>query len=211
MKKIYFVRHGQSEGNVGPLRQSAETPLTEKGREQAAYIAKRAKNLPIEAIVASPMTRARDTAEVISGEIGLSIEFSDLFVERRRPSVSLGKPKDDPEMVALEEAIRNNFHAAPYTRLSDEENFEDLKERARQALDFLASREEEHILVVTHGFFLRVVLALVTLGESLTGEECGKFVRTFETENTGVSVFLYDENRPNRWRLWVWNDHAHLG
>lgn len=210
MKKIYFVRHGESEGNVGPLRQSSNTPLTEKGRRQAIFIAERAKKLPVEAIIASPMKRAEETAQIIVEKVGLNLEYSNLFVERRRPSVSLGKPKDDPEMLALEKTIRDNFHSAPYARHSDEENFEDLRDRAEKALQFLVSRPEQNILVVTHGFFLRIMLAFVTLGASLTGEECGKFIRTFETENTGLTVFEYDKER-NRWVVLAWNDHAHLG
>ena len=211
MKRIYFVRHGESEGNVGALRQDASTRLTERGREQALFIAKRVQKLPIEKIVSSPMARASDTAKVISEIINLPIEFSDYFVERRRPSISLGKPKDDPEMLALEKQLRDNFHTAPYPRHSDEENFEDLKDRAKNVLNFLSSCKENHILVVTHGFFLRIVLALATLGDSLTGDECGKFIRTFETENTGLTIFEYEEGKAHPWKVFVWNDHAHLG
>jgi probable phosphoglycerate mutase len=210
MKKIYFVRHGESEGNAGPLRQSATTPLTEKGREQAIFIAKRVKKLPAEIIIASPMKRAEETAKFIAEGTGLITEFSDLFVERRRPSISLGKPKDDSEMLALEKILRES-HLIPGFRHSDEENFDDLKERAQKALAYLAARPEEHILVVTHGFFMRILVALITMGDTLTAVECEQFIRTFHMENTGLSVFGYDEKEKSPWWLWVWNDHAHLG
>ncbi|MDP2655923.1 MAG: histidine phosphatase family protein, partial [bacterium] len=80
-KTVYFVRHGQSEGNVGTVFQPLNSPLTEKGREQAEYIAERAASLSFESVVSSPLTRARETAEAIAKRTKKSIEFSDLFVE----------------------------------------------------------------------------------------------------------------------------------
>jgi len=44
-KTIYLVRHAESEGNAGKVNNTHETPLTEKGRAQAALIAR--KNHPI--------------------------------------------------------------------------------------------------------------------------------------------------------------------
>ncbi|HTH93327.1 MAG TPA: histidine phosphatase family protein [Candidatus Paceibacterota bacterium] len=211
MKKIYFVRHGQSEGNSGPIRQTAETPLTEKGREQAQIVAKRCKNIPTELMVCSTMVRTRQTADAILAEVPQPVEYSDLFVERRRTSDELGKPKDDPKALEVEKVIVEHF-AEPGFRYSDEENFDDLKERAKKALEYLANRPEETILVVSHGFFMRVLMSYVVFGDELTGKECQQFIRKFETENTSISVI---EGMPvplgMRWSMWIWNDHAHLG
>jgi broad specificity phosphatase PhoE len=105
-------------------------------------------------------------------------------------------------------------------RVEDGENFDDLKSRALAALDFLERRPEENILVVTHGFFLRVLAASVLFGGNLTGEFLRAFALGMLTKNTGLFVF---ENNPevarssgqfyttaSRWRIMVWNDHAHL-
>ena len=211
VKKIYFIRHGESEGNKGPIRQNAETPLNEKGRMQAQVVATRCKNLPIEAIVSSTMTRARETAEYILEKLPKPIQYSDLFVERRRSSEVLGKPKNDPESLRVEKIIEEHFHQ-PGFRHSDEETFEDLKERARKALVCLTEQKEDNILVVTHGFFLRVVVAYMLFGDGLTGETCVEIIRKLEMENTGITVFEYRENHSRSpWMLWIWNDHAHLG
>lgn len=211
MKKIYFVRHGESEGNIGPIRQTAASSLTQKGIEQASFVAQRASKLPVDILISSTMTRAKETAQVISEKISKSIEYSDMFVERRRPSEVLGKPKNDPIALTAEKEIGENF-SKPSWRLSNEENFDDLKNRALQALQYLGNRPEENILVVTHGFFLRIVMACVVFGKDLSGEECERFIRTFHMENTGITVFGYDDNKnENPWWLWVWNDHAHLG
>lgn len=208
---MYFIRHGESEGNTGPIRQDSFSELSDRGRKQAAFMAERVSKLPVEILVASTMTRAQQTAFIIGEKIGKKVVSSDLFVERRRPSAQTGKPKDDPEAALIDKDIWNNFSTAEY-RHSDEENFEDLRDRARQALEFLANRPEEHIAVVTHGFFMRIVMAYVVFQERLTGKECELFMRTFRMENTGLTILKYagsDQEPP--WWLWTWNDHAHLG
>jgi len=210
MKKIYFVRHGESEGNAGPVRQTKLSPLTKKGKQQANSVAKRCAEFPIETIICSTMTRAKETAEIILKNISKPIEYSDLFIERRRPKEVYGKPKDDPIGIEVEKSIENNFHL-PGFRFSNEENFEDLKKRAREALQYLANRKEENILVVTHGLFMRILVAYVLFGEKLTGEECSNFMKGLYMENTGISAFEYGEiEKIPHWWLWMWNDHSHL-
>jgi len=211
MKRIYFVRHGESEGNVGPLRQTSTSTLTEKGKEQAAFVAERSAKLEFEVLISSTMNRAKETAEIVGTKTGKAIEYSDLFVERRRPSEMLGKRKDDPIGLHVEKEIIENFTQSGW-RFSDEENFDDLKKRALAALQYLADRPEETMLVVTHGFFMRIVMASVVFGDTLQAEECEAFIRTFSMENTGITVLEYSEGKKvNPWELIVWNDHAHLG
>ncbi len=212
MKKVYFVRHGESESNAGNLRGTHETPLTEKGREQAAFIAERIAKLPVDILVSSTMTRACDTAGYIAEKIAKDIQFSDLFVEARTALEIRGKPRDSEEAIRVTKLFFENF-GKPDWRYSDEENFFDLKERAAKALEFLAARPEENIAVVTHGFFMRIVIAYAVFGEKLTATECQQFTRTFHMENTGLSILGHDpaEDALWPWWLWVWNDHAHLG
>lgn len=210
MKKIYCVRHGESEGNVGPIRQTALTSLTQKGRDQSTIIAERVAKLPIEVILSSTMNRARETTEIVKNKVVTPVEYSDLFAERRRPSIVLGKPKNDPAVRAAEREIRKRF-SEPGFRFSDEENFDDLKLRAKQALEYLARRKEKEILIVTHGYFMRVIVATIVFGDSLTSETCERFIQTFFMENTGITVLCHDRKEPKPWWVWIWNDHAHLG
>jgi broad specificity phosphatase PhoE len=211
MKKIYLIRHGQSEGNIaGAPRQGPTASLTEKGLRQVETIAERCSRLPIDAFISSTMKRAIQTSDVISKKIGRQYETSDLFVERRRPSVQIGAKPDHPEGFSAEAAIIANF-AKPGYRHSDEENFEDLKDRAKRALAYLKSRKEEHILVVTHGLFSRVIVAYAFFGDALTGAECQRFIQKLATENTALTVLWHREESPGSpWLLWTWNDHAHL-
>lgn len=212
MKKIYFIRHGESEGNAGISGQSASSPLTEKGRKQAEFVAGRCMKLPVDVIISSSSVRATETAQIIADITNKSTEICDLFTERKSPSEIVGRLNDDLERLRVLNTIKDNF-ALPGYRHSDEENTDDLKERAKEALSYLAAREEQNILVVAHGFFMRMIMAYVLFGDDLTARECDACARVFHLENTGITVLGYDEksNPEMPWWLWMWNDHAHLG
>lgn len=210
MKRIYLVRHGESEGNVGTHYQRENTPLTENGRAQAAFVAERAKKLPLDAIIASTMVRAQQTAAVIAKETGLSVESSALFVERRRPKEQIGNLKESSEAIEAEAGIIKSSGLSGF-RYSDEENFDDLKTRTSEALRFLENRTEESLLVVTHGVFVRNLVARAIFGEDLTGKECSAILDTFTASNTGITVLQFDATKRVPWTLLTWNDHAHLG
>ena len=93
MKTVYLVRHGESSANVGATKyfEGAESPLTEKGTEQARYIAERCTKLPIDLLVASTVKRAQQTASAISERINKPITSSELFVERMTQHPSLAE------------------------------------------------------------------------------------------------------------------------
>ncbi len=210
MKKFYFVRHGESESNAGGKRGGAETPLTEKGYQQAAAIAERAVKLPIEIIIASTMLRARETARLIGERTGKEIITTDLTVERRMPSEFMGLLKDDPEAVRMSKHMWDHFQQ-PGFRFSDEENFDDMKERALQAFEFLVSRPENEVMVVTHWFFTWAALGVAIFGKDLTAYEFQSLAQTFDPlRNTSITIFSHDEGRQHPWHLEIWNDHAHL-
>lgn len=211
MKKVYFIRHAESEGNVGSIRNTSLTPLSEKGRRQADIIAERCSRLPIEVIISSTFVRARETAETVSRTLSMPVQYSDLFGERRRPSEQLGKPKNDPSSLRAESEVIKNFAHTGY-RFSDEENFDDLKVRAKNALAYIENTEEENILVITHGHFMKVILSHILFEDSLSGENCQNVLKKFHMENTGITVACYNKEKSvSPWWIWIWNDHSHLG
>ena len=209
MKTVFFVRHGESTGNSSDKYQLDSSDLSVKGIKQAELIAERTRLLQAEALIASTMPRAHQTAQAISWATGLPIESSDLFVERRRPQAQQGLVRTSPEALLMDELMMKNF-CEPGYRLADEENFEDLKERATKALSLLINHEKEIILIATHGLFLRVLLAQATLGDSLTASIMSTFIGTYQTSNTGLTVFHHDDKRLNPWSVITWNDDAHL-
>jgi len=210
MKTIYFVRHGESETNAGSVQLGTDSALTEKGEKQARFIAKRCADIPHDVLVSSTLKRAKDTAGFISEAIGATVEYSDLFVERRRPSEQIGLNKSESRWQEIEKNCRDNFAVSGY-HYSDEENFEDLRDRAGAAWKYLEERDEENIIVVTHGMFLRIMAACAVIGFDVPVEIGEQFINKFHHANTGLTVFKYDESsRKTPWWLWVWNDHAHF-
>lgn len=102
----------------------------------------------------------------------------------------------------------------PDLKIEDGENFAEIVSRTDGALTFLEDCEEESIVVVTHGCFLRVIVARILLGDFLTSELFLRFHKVTATKNTGITVRKYDKKHVGEdlsWRLLTYNDHAHLG
>ena len=68
---FHFIRHGETEGNAKRIFQHAEIPLNARGLEQAEAASAALKGANLERIVASTMTRAWVTAEIIGRPHGL--------------------------------------------------------------------------------------------------------------------------------------------
>ncbi len=212
LKTIYFVRHGQSEHNIAPVFQSPDSPLSEEGKRQALSMAERVAKISFDVLISSPFVRAKETAEAIAQASGKTIEISELFTERIKPSYINGKPYTDSKAELLWRQWEESL-LTPGARVEDGENYDDLLARAEAAFNFLQKRTEQTFVVVTHGYFLRFMIAKVLLGEHLSGEVYKRFQKSLATENTGLTVLHYrdDFEEGPRWRLWIYNDHAHLG
>lgn len=67
-------------------------------------------------------------------------------------------------------------------------------------------------MVVSHGHFIRTLVACVMLGDALTGELLKRFYELTSLENTGLTVLKFRDayEEDFRWRLWTLNDHAHF-
>lgn len=211
MKYFYFVRHGESESNVGDFHSGSSTPLTQKGREQAQAIAERCASLPLEALIVSTYIRTKQTAEYIIAKTGLKPEESNLFTENRFISAFEGKLREDPESQAALKLVMENW-GKPGFHVADEENFDDIRVRAAAALEFLANRKEQHVGIVSHGGFLRNVVGQALFAEQFDARVSNIFYHSLHVmENTALTVMTYDEeNAAYPWRLVVWNDQAHL-
>lgn len=213
-KHIFFVRHGESNSNVDGIHRGSKAELTERGKQQAKDVASRIQRIGVDTLISSPYLRARQTAEIIGEACHLEIEESDLYIERKRPTDVHGLPHAHPESRAIMKGIFDSYTTDGH-RHSDEENLDDLKERARTALSFLASHSGEKICVVTHGLFLRVLFASV-LDSDFSGSHLQNALKRLETSNTGISHFVLKEHfdefgGETGWVVNQWNDSEHLG
>lgn len=208
---VYFVRHGQSVGNASPVFQENDTPLSEKGQRQATMIANRLQHVSFDALIASPLKRARQTAEAIGQKTNHTPEFSDLFVECIKPTDVDGKPWNDQAAFELWSQWQKSLYD-PTVHAADGENYASLIKRADQAIAYLTSRAEKSLVVVTHGYFLDALVARIVLGDQLTGPVLRRFQHYALIENTGLTVIKYLDGfqEDYAWRLWTHNDHAHF-
>ncbi len=149
MKKLYFIRHGQTEMNVAGIYAGViETPLTDEGKRQAKNAGKAAKDLGIDLIVASPLGRAQETARIVAKEIGYEsakIKGSPLLIERFFGAME-GQP-NDPSLT--------------YDKFDGAEDDDSLVHRAHAALAWINSQHADHILVVSHGSFGRALRSIL--------------------------------------------------
>lgn len=204
--KVYFVRHGRS--SLGESRhQLPDTSLSEQGLREAEAVARRFTHLSIDTILTSSYTRALQTAAEIEKIKSVPLVESELLIERKMPSLFLGKSVDDPAILPTHQQIREHFYD-PGWHYADEENFADLTARARKALDFILSQKKEHVVVVTHGYFLIVMMYIILFGEHVDPKAFKSFRDHMINSNTGITLCEYIDGT---WKLLTWNDIAHLG
>lgn len=154
MLKIYIARHGQDEDNAeGILNGHRDRPLTGLGLGQAQELADGIKDagLMFDAIYASPLTRALDTAEVIATALAMrDLEVLPSIIERDF-GVMTGKPISDVERLCGPAIVKTRtitYFLSP----EGAETFPVLLERAKRALAELRARHRDgSVLLVTHG------------------------------------------------------------
>lgn len=205
---IYFVRHGETELNAKGIRQGPDGPLNPEGIEQVKELARRfpkKKGKP-QAIIASPFQRTRETAEIISKELNIDIEYNDLLVERRNPTEIIGHSGEEENVKSIIDRIDKSFHDDSL-RYSDEENFLDLKDRAKSLLKYIARRKEKRIIMVTHGIFLKMVASYMLFGEKLTASQYNKLSYLNPMSNAALTVCTRESKflRKDKWDILAWN------
>lgn len=207
--KVYFVRHAQSAFNAQDLlHQYHEGELSEFGVKQAEFVAQRFSKIPLDIIISSPYERAKETSSIISMTVGIDVKFTELLSEFRGPRELEGKPKDHPDVLRINGLMATHRNDLDW-KYSDEESYRELRSRAIRLLAYLAKQEYKNILCITHGLFLRVIIAAMMFGSEMTREELVRFMRFVRINNTGISVCELLES--GQWRLVTLNDHAHLG
>ena len=159
MEKLFIVRHGQDTDNAnGILNGRRDNPLTELGREQAKIVAEKLSDEYIKVIYSSPLKRAFQSAEIISGRIGVEpIQTHELLLEREF-GVMTGKfvsdiPKLTPKILATEGV--NYFLEA-----DGAETFPEVYKRAWAfLLDVERKQQNGNVLVVAHGDIGKMIRA----------------------------------------------------
>jgi probable phosphoglycerate mutase len=183
---LVLVRHAEPVRIVaaeGP----ADPPLTERGRRQAEATSAWLAAETFDAIYASPMRRALETAQTIAGPHELEVLVEDGVAEYDRQSefyipVEELKTSTDPELAA-------HWRALAEDRLEDVvSDAATFRPRVASALDrLIAAHPGQRILVVCHGGVINVVFAEVLgLKRSLWFEPAYASIHRMAASRTGI-------------------------
>jgi broad specificity phosphatase PhoE len=199
---ITFLRHGESVGNAEARWQGQfDFPLTEKGRDQARALADRwlSEGRVFDTILSSPLSRARETADIIAVALGATVEEDRIWMER-----------DIGIMAGLTAAeVKQHFpepdFVTPFDTLGlDGEGDWELYLRAGRALQALLRRKAGKYLVVSHGGLLNQVMHAII---GITPQANSSGLR-FRFQNTGFTHVIYYPSS-HRWAIETVNDHHH--
>ena len=155
---ILLARHGETKENRERRFQGQkDVPLSDRGREQARELAEQAATERIAAVYTSPLSRARETAEIVGARIGLVPRPDDRLKE-----VDVGEWQDrlkddvereDPDGWAAFRAAGDDW------RFPGGESFAEQQERVIEALVDITQRGDLPALVVCHRGVVRCALA----------------------------------------------------
>ncbi|MCJ7568618.1 MAG: histidine phosphatase family protein [Anaerolineales bacterium] len=202
--KITLLRHGLSVGNQkGIIQGQKDYPLSDEGIEQAHALLRYWKEHDVcfDGIVASPLLRAKQTAEIISDGMNLPVEFDEAWCEQRSGEAE-GRPYSE---VILEHADQSHDTAYDRMFVTGESRW-DLFIRAAKAMQGLIRRPAGDYLVVSHGAILSAAIHTVLGIPPAPGRT--RPVR-IGFGNTGYSVIKFDTAEA-RWWLNNLNVTCHL-
>ena len=148
---IYFVRHGATDwndfvnkkGESAPKCQGrADIPLNKRGEIQAKELAKTIKDVSFDKVLCSPLTRAKQTCEILMGTLD-GVIIDDRLSER--------------DFGEFEGLTRNDFDFAEFCRKNSKikfktaESVENVEKRVFLLLDELKQEPDKNVLIVAHG------------------------------------------------------------
>ena len=159
---MILIRHGQTEFNrvYSETRQDPgirDPQLTAHGRRQAAVVARALRAVGVRRLIASPYTRALETAEIIGADLRLPISVEPLVAERFAFACDIGSRLT---------VLRARWPGVAFDHLADpwwpseEESVEALSRRCKIFCSRMAREAWSEIAVVTHSGFIKAVTGL---------------------------------------------------
>ena len=150
--KLGFIRHGQTNWNAeGRLQGSSDIPLNDVGRQQANDAVTVLGAGSWDAIVSSPLSRARETASIIAA--GLGIELGRSYEELIERDYGQAEGMKDPEWEKL----------WPNKNGGGIETLDSVVDRGRAAIEQIAADfPGKNVAVVCHGTIIRYTLSALS-------------------------------------------------
>ncbi len=156
---VFLARHGETDYNaVGRFQGRLAIPLNAAGRVQAEQLATRAGLMGFTELWASPLARARETADIVAAELGVRPREDARLVET---DCGDWTDRTNAEIAAEDPAGFAAFvRADPDFAFPGGESFRDQTERVMAALREIAEPRRP-TLVVTHGMSIRLAFAAI--------------------------------------------------
>ena len=199
---LLLIRHGETDwNNEGRVQGHSDTPLNANGLAQARQLAARiATEETFAAMYASPLVRARVTAEIIAQQCGIAPILDDRLKEQMLGAFEgLTGAEFEQRFPEIFAAWRADPLGSP---LPGQEKRDDFRRRVQSFLDDLRARHADGacVAIVTHGGTIGMMLA------TLIGLDIGKRF-PFWFDNASLS---HVDLSGGRVRLRLLNDTCHL-
>lgn len=182
MPIIHLLRHGETEFNrLGIIQGSGvDSSLNTEGQRQALAFYQHYRHIPFELVVTSRLQRTRQTVQHF---IDTGIPWMQhVEVNEINWGIQEGQPSS-PENIAEYDRVTKAWQSGQYdVRVEGGESAWELGQRLERFIEWLRERQEDHLLICSHG---RTIRALVTLMKGLplsTMEEVAH-------HNTGCYIF----------------------
>ncbi len=190
-----LLRHGQSTWNAERRWQGwADAPLSDVGRDQARDAVDGLRTFGFDAVVASDLARARETAEIVAAE--LSIGPVEIEAQLRERNVGAWSGLTTEEIEARWPGQLAEWRAGTLAQLPDGEG--DIAGRVIPALErVLVSHPGGTVLIVTHGGVIRSIERGLGLAPQSVRNMGGRWVALSEDgELVAGDAFVRDPEAP---------------
>lgn len=188
MTKLILVRHGLTRWNHDFRYQGhTDVPLAEEGRQQAEKVARRLSKELVDAVYASDLGRAAQTAQTIAAYHEQPVF---LLPALREVNFGLWEGKTYQEVKQEHADVITDWFERPAEMMIPQgESFQQVKERAYAAvLEVVEKHKEKTVVVVSHGGTIRTILC-AALELHLNKLWC------FKQDNTAVNILEFHKDR----------------
>lgn len=155
--KFYLARHTQTNYNVQGICNSdpsVDVHITELGVEQAQSLADQLADVDFDVIIVSELKRTHQTADIIN-----EYHLKPLIVEKRLNDNNIGcEGQTDRQWKEALLASPDKWNMA----INDGETLEQVRVRVREFLNDLRTKDYEAVLVVTHGWIIKLIHQILT-------------------------------------------------
>ncbi len=198
---IYLIRHGMTGDNLnGVLQGSRDVPLGEAGIEQAKCLRTRFQSVKLDALYASPLLRAYETAKILGGPHGLT-PVADQGLAEANCGLMEGNSSELNSRLYPEQMYYLKCRPAAFCP-PEGESGRQVYDRVVAAMGRIVSENRgKDIAVVSHGFAIELYLGYAR-------HIPFDLIENYIVENCAVSTLIYDA--ANQAKLLRVNDASHL-